>query len=58
MINSLAVIANASVDISSLTVLEISLWSNDRVCFVVVVVFVKFWVVVGVVKLLIGFFDV
>ena len=52
MINSLDVRGNASVDISSLIVLEISLWSNERV------VFLEFLVVLGVVKLLIGFFDV
>ena len=53
MINSLAVIGNTSVDISSLIVLEISLWSNERVFF-----FLEFLVVVGVVKLFILFFDV
>ena len=57
MINSLAVIGNTSVDISSLTVLEISLWSNERVVFFFLVFF-EFLVVVEVVKLLIGFFDV
>ena len=57
MINSLAVIGNASVNISSLTVLNICLWSNERKGFVVVVV-VEFLVVAVVVKLLIGFFDV
>ena len=64
MINSLAVIGNASVDISSLTVLESSLWSNERggslfLLFVFLCGFLcEFLVVVGVVKLLIGFFDV
>ena len=59
MINSLAVMGNALVDVSSLTVLEISLWSTEGVgFFVVVVVVVEFLVVGGVVKLPIRFFDV
>ena len=56
MINSLAVMGNALVDVSSLTVLEISLWSTEGVGFFVVVV--EFLVVGGVVKLPIRFFDV
>ena len=53
MINSLAVRGNASVDISSLIVLEISLWSNERVVFLL-----EFLIAVGVVKLFIRLFDV